>query len=184
MEMRRGSSDGGGIAGHKPHCSEREDAGGSQGRAPTLQSPLPCPGLQAEPLCCQDVPSGFTHLSPPQKTFSPVRTAEFGTAASGICKPTSCTTAPAARAPAPPPPPPSMRSPRSRTPTSASVPSPSAAKAVPAPAPWRSTCVATAVRPQAPQAPHLLNDILCVPKPQLYVWYSHPTTQPPTAPRA
>lgn len=116
-----------------------------------------------DPLCYHSVPSGFTHLSLPQKMSSPARTVAFGTAVSGICKLTSCTTAPVAKAPAPLPQPSRMRSPRSHTPTSASAPSPSAAKAALAPAPWRSTCAATVVRPHAPQAPRLLYDSMWVP---------------------
>lgn len=156
------------MAGHEPHCSEREDAGGSRAKPQLCRVHCLVLGCRRAPSAAS-VPSGFTHLSTPQKTSSPVRTAAFGIAASGTCKPTSCTIVPVARAPAPPPQPPSTRSPRSRTPTSESVPFPSAAKAAPAPAPWRSTCVATAVRPHAPQAPHLLSDSMCEPMPQIHL---------------
>ena len=121
---------------------------GTRETVASLASPRGCcgqPGPRPHPGCGR--PSGSTHFLPPQKTSSPARTAGSGTAASGTCKPTSSTTAPAARVLPPQPRPPPTRSPRRPTPTSACAPSPSAAKAAPVPAPWRSTCAATAVRP-------------------------------------
>lgn len=81
-----------------------------------------------------------------QRTFSRARTVGSGTAVSGTCRPTSCTTAPAGRSSRQPPRPRHKTNPRSPTPMNASAPFRSATRAAPVPAHWRSTCAHTVVR--------------------------------------